>query len=107
MKTIVEYKLDKVSTNMLITPPWLVDSGYYCDGKTYVGTIEDSANYYIPNTLRIMTKDEVVSRVLEIQRAPGLDVYTDLEGNMLNDEELTIEVIQTIESWDEVTAPEE
>lgn len=97
---LVEYKLHKVSKNAKQAPQFIVDGGYYPSplDKTMVGLVEDEADrdYYIPDTIAILTKEEFVARQLAIHAVvPMVSIGDDMNETDMTDAEVTA----TIGSW--------
>ena len=108
MKSIITYKLHKDVNGNLYHPSWLLKSGFYYDGKSYVGTVDHSGNdYYIPTGLTTLTPTELKERVKAIQINDNLDTYTDVEGVILTEDEISTMVDEETLAWDEVTDPTE
>lgn len=67
---IVEYKLEKVRarSDAKKTPIWIDDGGHWYNSinHTYVGYIRDDVEYYIPSTLKTLTRDSFISRMQTI-----------------------------------------
>lgn len=63
---LVEYKLHKAGKNALKAPDFIEDGGYWKSpiDNTMVGWVkpENEREYYIPDTLLVLTKDEFIVR---------------------------------------------
>ena len=65
---ILEYKMHRVGRGRSMkAPDWIEDGGYFHDPdtKTFIGWSADEADreYYIPDTVTELTRDELVARV--------------------------------------------
>jgi len=97
MKKIYEYKMHRVS-GALVHPEWVEDGGYFWNGSTYIAIIPDdqSRNYYVPDTLEELSKDDLINRLLEIQTNESLsDKYTNIDGSRMTSEE----IIDFVNQW--------
>ena len=84
---VVEYKLEIVgSRGQMKQPNWIRDAGHFHnpDDYTKIGWIVDNAEYYIPDTVVSLTKEELVTRQLGIHSNYPEQIYTGDE----TDEEL-------------------
>tara|TARA_Y100000310_G_scaffold323523_1_gene383943 strand:- start:46 stop:345 length:300 start_codon:yes stop_codon:yes gene_type:complete len=68
---IIEYKLHPVSINGRKTmkiPDFVTDGGYWGnpDDHTLIGSIPDSAEYYVPDSVVVLTPTELGERQLAI-----------------------------------------
>jgi hypothetical protein len=90
---VVEYKLVWKPGNHKETPDYIRDGGYWSNGKSLVAVIpnEQDLDYYIPNdAVTELTLQELIDRCIAEQNKPGsFDRQTDVEGNVLNDTQLT------------------
>ena len=63
---IVEYKKYKTREGQIVNPEWLTYSGFFYNSadKTYIGVIddEDDREYYVPDTVSVLTKLELITR---------------------------------------------
>jgi len=92
--TIIEYKLHS-SPNGLVTPSFVKDGGGFHnpDDFTLVGIIKDDVEYYVPDTLTILTLEELQARQLAIHaKYPMKD---DTSKETLSDEEVN----QAVVAW--------
>jgi len=94
---IVEYKLHKVESG-LRTPLFVTDPGHWYNdsSKTYLGYVpsENERDYYVPDTITELTKQEVIDRVLAMYTDSPMqyhDEETDTHTNMTV-EEMTAEI---------------
>ena len=64
---IVEYKLH-LTPEGITTPNFIRDGGHWYnpDDHTYIGIVPSNAEYYIPDTLVILTTSELEARQLAI-----------------------------------------
>lgn len=66
---IVEYRKHLLH-GQIKDPEWVIHGGYFYDrdSDTYIGFVLSSKDrqYYIPDTVTFLTKEEAVSRVLDI-----------------------------------------
>ena len=64
---ILEYKLHASSKGMTC-PPWIKEGGYWNnpDDYTFVGVAESSNEFYIPDTVTVLTLAELKTRQLAI-----------------------------------------
>ena len=93
--TIIEYKLHP-SPNGMVTPDFVnIGGGFHNpDDCTLVGIIEDGVEYYVPDTLTILTLEELQARQRGIHaKYPMTDTYTPF--GTLSDEE----VDQIVADW--------
>jgi hypothetical protein len=112
---IVEYKLEKVRarSDAKKTPIWIDNGGHWYNSinNSYVGYIRDDVEYYIPSTLKTLTRDSFISRMQAIHashplyKTPPLadDSSPDVEAELVayTDEEL---VTAMGSWWDTFTA---
>ena len=65
---ILEYRLEKYPQGMM-TPAWVENGGYFKLGNTFIGwspSTEEGREYKIPDTVNVLTRDELVARVVTI-----------------------------------------
>ena len=65
---ILEYKMHRTGRGKsMMAPVWIEDGGYFYDPatKTFIGWSADEADreYYVPDTVVELTRDELVARV--------------------------------------------
>ena len=106
---IVEYKLEKVRarSDAKKTPIWIDDGGYWYNSinHTYVGYIRDAVEYYVPSSLKELTRDSFISRMQTIHAThPLYKATADEETGVLDiDAELVAytdeELITAMGSW--------
>lgn len=65
---VVEYMLHKQGTHR-VTPDFIIDGGNWFDPDkhTLVGWVEDTPEYYVPETLVKLDKQAFLARLAEIQ----------------------------------------
>ena len=76
---VVEYKMAVVGHKGQFTQPiWIREGGnfYNSADHTRVGWVVDNAEYYVPDTLTTLTKEELVQRQLTMNAAAPAKVYT-------------------------------
>jgi len=101
---ILEYMLEK-NHHGVMAPSWVADGGYFGDwvANTLVGYTPDLANrnYYVPDTVTVLTKAELVTRALRLHAinpqtkmnpAEGINVHPDIE--LTSDEVTTL-----VDTW--------
>jgi len=74
VKTIINYEIVEyrkhLQNKLSVDPEWVDFGGYFYDrdNDTYMGVVKssDSRNYYIPDTVSILTVEEAIQRVLHI-----------------------------------------
>ena len=97
---LVEYKLHKVGKNAKQAPHFIIDGGYHMSplDNTMVGLVEDEADrdYYIPDTITTLTKEEFMARQLAIHAAHPM---TSMDENMNETAMTDAEVTATMEAW--------
>ena len=75
---IVEYKLHRSKQGNKIIPLFIEDGGYYVDGNKLVGyTINDGS--YIPETLIVLDRAALITRLTNMEYKVLLDNGTDLD----------------------------
>lgn len=67
---IIEYKMNRNEKGKLIVPPWIQDCGYFYNPSdhTYIGfsNSEPHREFYIPDTVTILTVEELKARIERI-----------------------------------------
>jgi hypothetical protein len=95
---VVEYMLYKENHRRL-TPDFIGDRGHWFNpsDNTYIGWIEDNRDYYVPDTIVTLTKEQFVNRALSIHSAyPMGSNLEDLnESTTLTDDQVRLNA----ESW--------
>lgn len=63
---IVEYMLHRNDQGHKIVPPFIIDGGHWWNPAdfTMVGWVEDQRDYYVPDSLLILTREQFASRIL-------------------------------------------
>lgn len=62
---VVEYKMHRINgSDRRHVPDWVGSRGHWPSGvdNTFIGWVDDNADYYIPDTVVTLTKDEFVTR---------------------------------------------
>lgn len=95
---LVEYKRHLVDGG-IVDPKWIVVGGYMRDPdtNTYIGTVLDEAEreYYIPDTLVVMTAEQAVERYVDIHnRYPIMKTLYDVDPSGLTVAPLTTEEVE-------------
>jgi len=101
---VIEYKLHKGQNNILETPSFVQDGGYWKNpnNHTLLGwcTPEADREYWVPDTVTELTKAEVVSRALSIHSATPYRAEVEVNGAIEAGEEMTTEqVTNQMENW--------
>lgn len=76
---VVEYKMHIVGhRGQSQQPMWIREPGHFYnpDDKTRIGWVVDDAEYYVPDTVNSLTKEELVQRQLGIHANHPERVYT-------------------------------
>ena len=73
-RKIVKYLMHKNNDGNNITPLFIDNGGYFPDNNTLIGVTYDDSEIYIPETLTVLTKAELITFV------KGLS-FDDAEGN--------------------------
>lgn len=63
---IVEYRMHRNDLRQLVTPSFVDDGGYFhnsADG-TYVGWINEPAEHHVPDTVAVLTAEQLEDRLL-------------------------------------------
>jgi len=101
---VVEYMLHRDNAGRNQVPDFIGDRGHWGSpiNNTFLGWIPDNRDYYVPDTLETLTKEQCVARQLAIHaqypmRVPLMDpiLQPDTERPVLTTEEVT----QQIENW--------
>jgi len=68
---VVEYMLNIDENGRLFTPGYIKNGGqaYNEVDETYIGWVEDKRTYYIPDSLKILSKADFVDRYLGVHAA--------------------------------------
>ena len=92
---ILEYKLHAGVNTGMICPPFIENGGYWKnpDDFTYVGVSPDSNEYYIPDTVTVLTLAELKTRQLSIHAKYPMR-EPDADDDMTN-----AEVEASVDAW--------
>lgn len=112
---VVEYKLHIVGPKgQRRAPDWIREGGNYpSTDHSMVGWIVDNAEYYIPDTVETLTKEQLVTRQLALHATTPERIYAGSETEPMAREEDTAnwrdktdaEVRAEVEAWyDDYTA---
>lgn len=101
---VVEYRLHRVNgKNLRHVPDFIGDRGHWYNptDNTYIGWIDDNRDYYVPDTIVSLTKEELVQRQLNIHSSTPL---SKMEGDETTGEitqtEMTVEEVRSeVEQW--------
>lgn len=66
---VIEYMLEKRDgSHQRWVPEWVGDRGHWHDAatQTYVGWVEDVRDYYLPDSVVILSKEDLVQRQLAL-----------------------------------------
>lgn len=97
---VVEYR-KHLQSGEAIDPEWIVFGGYFYDrdSDTYMGIIKasDSRDYYIPDTVTVLTIEEAIQRVLDINSVyPWVNTKSvDEDGN----KQVEYKTNEEIDAW--------
>lgn len=96
---VAEYKMYK-KDNTKVVPDFIGDRGHWYNpaDHTFVGWIDDNPDYYIPDTIVYLTKEQFVARTMAIHDAYPLTVFNDESPGMgaaMSNEQVTA----MAESW--------
>lgn len=97
---LVEYKLHKVSKNGKKAPEFIMDGGHWLSpiDNTMVGLVEEEADrdYYIPDSIVTLSKEEFLSRQAAIHAAvPMISMDDEMNETTLTD----AQVAEQAGSW--------
>jgi hypothetical protein len=97
-KQCIEYKMHLNPEGRLMVPPWIEDPGYYKSDNTYLGftPIESEREYYLPDTVTIMSETDVVNRCLAIHAVTPFQTGIEPEPSTTM---TTEEVTQMVTNW--------
>lgn len=93
---ILEYKLHQTSKGMTC-PPWVRDGGYFHnpDDYTFIGLAQSPNEFYIPDTVTVLTLSELKTRQLAIHaKYPQKHPHPDGGEEMTNSE-----VEASVDDW--------
>jgi len=97
---VVEYKMHIVGhRGQFQQPMWIREPGYFYnpDDKTRIGWVVDNAEYYVPDTVNSLTKEELVQRQLGIHANYPERVYI---GDAGDETELNIQTNLNVQQED-------
>jgi hypothetical protein len=92
---IIEYKLHPIPQGGMKIPDFVTDGGHWGnpDDFTLIGTVPDGAEYYVPDTLTILTLEELQARQRAIHAKYPMTKGT--EGDNMTDDEVNA----VIKAW--------
>ena len=92
---IIEYKLHPIPQGGMKIPDFVTDGGHWQnpDDFTLIGTVPDGAEYYVPDTLTILTLEELQARQRAIHAKYPMTKGT--EGDNMTDDEVNA----VIKAW--------
>lgn len=100
---VIEYMLEKRdATQRRWVPEWVGDRGHWYDPatETYVGWVDDVRDFYLPDTVVVLSKEDLVQRVLTMHATtPMMNVDP---GNPESDNAVAMteaEVRTMVEAW--------
>jgi hypothetical protein len=102
---VVEYMLEKRdATNQRWIPGWVSDTGHWPDSEThtYIGWVDDLRDYYVPDTVLFLSKEDLVQRQLNLHRKQPMCEMIHENGIFIIDpsKPLSEEQVRTmIEQW--------
>jgi len=107
---VVEYKMHIVGHKGQFTQPiWVREGGHFFNPADHsrVGWVVDNAEYYVPDSLNTLTKEQLVQRQLTMHAANPERVYTGtFEGPAAQEEDsenwrdkTDAEVRTEVEAW--------
>ena len=106
---VVEYKLHIVGPKgQRRAPDWIREGGHFPSADyTMVGWIVDNAEYYIPDTVETLSKEQLVTRQLALHATTPERIYAGSETEVFTQEQDTenwrdktdAEVTAEVESW--------
>jgi len=96
----VEYMMQRVrNSNVKKVPEFLSSWGYWCnkEDSTFIGWIDDDRTWYVPDSIKVLTKQQIINRQLLIHAHTPMiednDPHT--ESREMTEEE----VIELISVW--------
>ena len=106
---VVEYKMELVGIKgQFKQPMWVREGGHHFNpaDHTRVGWVVDNAEYYVPDSLTTLTKEELVQRQLTMHASNPERVYTgSFEGPGMDEDvdnwrdKTDAEVRTEVEAW--------
>lgn len=98
---VVEYMLHRVNgSNRKEIPGWVGDRGHWMSpiDNSFIGWVDDVRDYYVPDTVITLSKQDLVNRQLAIHAVnPMMKEQEDQESDAVAMTEA--EVTATIEAW--------
>jgi hypothetical protein len=96
MKQVFEYMMHKTRDGVQ-TPEWVEngDHFYHPDNKTYLMVVDADRNYYIPDSLTELSKEDVIDRITEINSITPIRIRTEDGKVDLKDSEIE----SYVDSW--------
>jgi len=100
---VVEYMLQKINGNSKAEIPGFIgDRGHWYNSAdhTYVGWIDDERDYYVPDSIKTLTKEQFVTRTLGMHATNPMMNEMDMENPDAEPEAMTdAEVTTMAEQW--------
>jgi len=100
---VIEYMLEKRdATHVRWIPEWVGDRGHWYDPatETYVGWVDDVRDYYVPDTVLILSKENLVQRQLTMHSANPMKKQDPENPGFENMVAMTeAEVRESVEAW--------
>ncbi len=100
---VIEYMLEKRdATHVRWIPEWVGDRGHWYDAatETYVGWLDDVRDYYVPDTVLILSKENLVQRQLTMHSANPMKKQDPENPGLENMVAMTeAEVRESVEAW--------
>jgi len=93
---ILEYKLHMTPGGMK-APDWIDDGGYFAEGNKLIGWTRDNPEFYIPNTVVVLTPAELEAKILA-QHAKNTFQVEDEETGDVRDM-TNAEVSAMVDNW--------
>lgn len=96
---VVEYKLHKIGKGMK-TPDWVEDGGYWVNpaDHTMLGWVPAEADreYWVPDTVSVLTRAEVITRALTMHSASAFQKSTDDNDPEAEIVDMTVAEVETL-----------
>lgn len=99
---VIEYMLHRINgSKRAEIPGWVGDRGHLFSpiDSTYVGWVDDARDYYVPDTVNVFTKAELVARQLAIHAVEPFTVMDDEDPGADQTAMTTEEVTTMVEAW--------
>ncbi len=100
---VIEYMLEKRdATHVRWIPEWVGDRGHWYDAatETYVGWLDDVRDYYVPDTVLVLSKENLVQRQLTMHSANPMKKQDPENPGFENMVAMTeAEVRESVEAW--------